>query len=385
MKKYIFVNQVTGPLFIDVLNAFAQNGENVLLYTGQIEKASTKLDEKIAVELSIVYRRNKAVTRVLTWTLFFVDIFFKTLFKRKNFEFFLVSNPPIAPFLGLMYKKLFGIKYHILIYDIYPDSLVRFNYISKDSTIFKTWARLNKSTFKYAENVFTISEYMEKVIGKYCGNKDKIKVIDNWVDVNFIKPIKKEENWFAKKYNLTDKLVILYSGNLGQTHDVESIIEAARILANNNKVLFLIIGDGVKKKIVESLIQKYGLENVLLLPFQESDVIPYSMTSADIAVITLAQGAHDLAVPSKTYYMMAAGNALITIADDESELSKLCKKYDLGKVVQPNSPDEIVEFIKTCLANEDLLNYHKKKSREASFRFTPENAKQYYNYVKKSS
>ena len=60
--------------------------------------------------------------------------------------------------------------------------------------------------------------------------------------------IRKTENPFILKHNLLDKFVVMYSGNIGFTHNVESIIEIAEEIKENEDIIFLIIGEGLKKK-----------------------------------------------------------------------------------------------------------------------------------------
>ncbi|MBI9070769.1 MAG: glycosyltransferase family 4 protein [Melioribacteraceae bacterium] len=375
MNKYIFINQVTGPLFIDILNVFSRKGEDVALYTGEVEKASKELHENVKVSYFTKYRRNNAVLRILTWLLFPFLTFIKLLLLKKDYKLFLVTNSPFTPFLGSIFYKMFKIKFYVLVYDIYPDALVNFNYISKESFIYKIWARINKRVFTEAEKVFTISDCMADIIKSYYNKHDNLRVIHNWVDTDFIKPIKKEDNWFAKKYNQVDKLTVIYSGNMGATHDLESLIEAAKILKNESGINFLIIGDGVKKEKIEKMVIEYELNNVILLPFQPAEVIPFSMACGDIGVVTLGTGAEGLSVPSKTYYMMAAGNAILAIASKDSELAKICNKYQIGKVIESGNSEQISKFL---LSDTTVFENFSNISRKISQNFTPKLAEEYF-------
>lgn len=365
MKKITLVNQVTGPLFIDIANAFSKDGFKTTLHTGLIEETYASLEKEVNVKKSQKYNRKSSLARMVTWGMFFIKVFFKLLFDHKKTTLFLVSNPPFAPFLGLIFYKLFNRPYYILVYDIYPDALVEFNYVSKDSWIVKFWSKLNNQLFEKAEKVFTISKGMEERISKYYSG-DNIQVVYSWVDPDFIKPIAKEKNWFVKEHNLADKTTVLYSGNLGITHDIESIVEAAKELQKNPKIFFLIIGSGAKEKKIRGLIQDYQLQNIKLLPFQPSSTVPYSMTSGDIAIVTLAKGAGSLSVPSKTYYMMSAGLSVIAMAEQASEIADLVHAKEIGNVVPPDEPTQLAKIILSMVNDENqLLNYKKK----CSFRF----------------
>lgn len=381
MKKITLVNQVTGPLFIDIANAFSLKGYETTLLTGQVEKTYADIEPSVKMSKLKSYNRSSGLKRMLTWTSYFVQAFFKLLFSNHKQHLLLVSNPPFGPFLGLFFNKLFGQPYSVLVYDIYPDALVNFNVFKENSFVVKTWKKLNRSLFNNAEKVITISDSMSETIKPYYGRHENLIMIPNWVNSEFIKPIPKNKNWFIEKYNLQDKIVVLYSGNLGITHDLESIVEAARILYEVKEIQFVIIGDGAKKEKLEQLVQQYKLDNVLMLPFQDAEVIPFSMTSSDISIVTLAKGAATLSVPSKTYYMMASGAAMIALAQKESELSQLIGKYKLGRTVEPDQPNELANTILELTRDKQLLTELKSNALKASGDFTPANAEKYVELI----
>lgn len=119
----------------------------------------------------------------------------------------------------------------------------------------------------------------------------------------------------------------------------------------------------------------------MLLPYQEKETLPYSLASADIGVVTLSQGAENISVPSKTYYMLAAGTAILALASSNSELGLLIDKYSCGKVFEHPKPEAIANYILHLMKNKEELIILKENSRIASFDFTPQNAKIYYDYI----
>ncbi|MFN7658595.1 MAG: glycosyltransferase, partial [Dolichospermum sp.] len=118
-----------------------------------------------------------------------------------------------------------------------------------------------------------MQEFLEK---KYPDLKPKIKVIENWA-IEDIPAVNKQENKFAKQHELDEIFTVLYSGNLGRLHDIETITEAAKIL-KDEQIKFVFIGDGAKTKIVKQAIDNYQLKNILLLPYQPRELLPLSLT-----------------------------------------------------------------------------------------------------------
>ncbi len=347
-KDITIVNQVAGPMCIDIANAFVEKKSKVVLLTGTLEPTYSSLDEKVKTVKGIKYRRNRAVSRILTWLLFFIQAFVSLLFSNKSKKLLLVSNPPIAPFLGLIMNKLFKQEYDILIYDIYPDILAELGFLSRKSSLFRFWQSLNKKAFNRANRIITLSPSMKEVLGQYV-NQTKIEIIPCWVDSSKIKPIvPKETNPFAKKYNQENKCTVLYSGNMGASHDIESVVFAAKELKEEKGIHFLLIGNGVKKQKIENLISVNNLTNITVLPFQDSDIVPYSMACGDISIVTTEKNAGSFLIPSKSFYYIAAGSKIISLSKNNSDLDQLISKHKLGiNITHEESRSKFAEAIKS--------------------------------------
>ncbi len=378
-KKYIFIVQVTRQLSIDIINSFIAEGAEVELLTGIVEPNYAELDTKVKVKVLNKYNSSSGFKRIFTWSIFTIRSWFYVLFSSKEKELILVTTPPFIVFIGLFFKKIRKQKYHLVIWDLYPDVLINFGVLNKNSIVIKLWKKLNRHCFNNADTLFTLGVHLSKAIEKYTFQKPTI--ISNWVNSEFIKPIAKKENSFALKYNLQNKFVVMYSGNLGLTHDIESIVEAAEELKNDDSIHFVIIGEGPKKEKIIKTVNDKQLKNVLILPYQDNATLPFSLTSADIGVVTLSPGAESISVPSKTYYTLAAGSAIFALVSKESELAILIKKYDCGFVFDKTPPEIIAQFISQLSLNKDELEKNKQNARKASFDFTPKNAKIYYDYI----
>ena len=129
-KKMIFVNQACGYLTVDIVNVFAQN-YLCELYTGQVDPMDKELNASVKVTLLKKYERNSSFKRIYTWCFFSVQFFSKLIFRKKDFELFVFTNPPFTPFIAWLFNKTAGVPYHLLIYDVYPDALVNFKVIKK--------------------------------------------------------------------------------------------------------------------------------------------------------------------------------------------------------------------------------------------------------------
>ncbi|CAN5373471.1 hypothetical protein BH09BAC3_BH09BAC3_12940 [soil metagenome] len=270
------------------------------------------------------------------------------------------------------------IPYFILIYDLYPEALFQAGFTKSNNWIYKRWQKINNGIFIGAEKVFTLSESMKKAVSAYMiGYESKISVIFNWVDSTYIEPMERNTNPFANDLNLQGKFVILYSGNMGLTHDLESVLEAAILLRENPRVIFVFIGEGGKRQKLINIKEEKNLTNVLFLPYQTAEYFPFAMASADIGIVTLGFGAEGISVPSKTYVTMGAGLCLVAIAPVDSELTRLVENYKIGLSISPGHGVQLAEKINFLMKNPDVLASYKAAARETSLLFSPENAMMY--------
>lgn len=374
MNDIIFINQSAGHLFTDIINEFGKAGYRCTLLTG-IDNKQLEYGAKTVVLKK--YDRTSVKSRLKTWIIFTWQAWHYLLMHKKE-DLLIASNPAFATLLPLWVKN----SYSLLIYDTYPDALVSTGTLKVSNIFVKWWEKKNKSKiYAKAKVIFTLSESMAKALERYT-TRDKIEVISNWADTTFLKPVEHKDNpWLVEK-GLQDKFIVLYSGNIGNTHKVETLIDVANVLKERKEIQFIIIGDGGKKDIVKTKIEELGVQNVLLLPYQDKDIFPYSIGAADIGVITLDEKSSSVSVPSKTYSMMAVGSCLMCITSKESELSALVGEYDCGEVFSSKDIKGMADYIEKMASNHDLLLKKKHNSRVASLNFTPQNARKYVEQYK---
>lgn len=374
MKRILLVNQSSGYLMVDIVNAFVNSGkyDKVEFFAGEIHIRPSVPDKSVHVIKTVKYNKNSTLKRLLSWTGAFLHLLFVVWFRNRNCELFLVSNPPLTTFIPLFTRK----KYSILIYDLYPDSLFSQGFVKRDSFVARWWSKKNRKVFSKAENVFTISDDMKRTVAQYV-DESHIKVIYNWAHNEHLKPVEKADNSFLKQLQLEDKFIVLYSGNMGMTHDIDVLVDVANALKDNAKIHFLFIGEGAKKEIIEQKIAECQLQNCSVMPFQPLDVLPYSMGAADIAVVTTDTNQTGLSVPSKTYSYLSVGAVLLCLADKDSELGRMVVENNVGECFARSEVAEMTSFIQEMASNGEKLNQYKNNSRALSMEYSPENANQY--------
>ena len=370
-QEILIINQDAGYLMIDIANEFSNANWNCTLLSGRLVIRDKPLGKKIKFRKIIRYDRSNNFRRIFTWSIAFFQLLTLVLLRYRKSHLFIVSNPPFAPLLPLFCHN----KFSLLIFDVYPDALTELGICPERSWVIRLWKKINRRIFAKANQLFTITNGMKHVLQQYAGKKP-VKVVPVWTDNNFLKPIPKDSNPFVLQHGLLNKFIVLYSGNLGYSHNIEVIIELAASI-ENPEILFLIIGDGDKKKQIQKKIHNHCLKNCMMLPFQKAADLPYSLSSADLAIVSLRTGASRLSIPSKTYNLMSVGVPLLCIAEQDSELAALVGRYDIGKCLSSYQLKEMKDFVNELHANPQELERLQENALTASLAFSPENAKKF--------
>jgi len=366
-NSIVFINQNAGYFMIDIVHAHHQYTKRSFI-TGSLAERNIKLDKSVSINKIIRYNRSSAVKRLFTWGWGFIQIVWLIKTRYHKADLFIVTNPPFAGLLPLFCSNHFS----ILVYDVYPDALVAFNIIGKNSLIARWWKKANQRIFSKAANVFTISSGMKKVLSQYAA-AEKITVVPIWTDNGFLKPIPKADNPFIQEQKWQQKFLVIYSGNLGHSHDVQVLVEIATKI-NDPSIHFVIIGEGDKKSLLQSLIESYQLSNCTLLPWQDVSMLPYTLSAADIAVVTIGKAASTLSVPSKTFNLLSVGAPLLCIANAQSELANLVDQYKVGKCFEALEIDNMIAFIHQVKSDKNYQIQLQQNAITASKDFGPANA-----------
>lgn len=203
------------------------------------------------------------------------------------------------------------------------------------------------------DRVATISEGMGQRLRDKGVASGKTVLLSNWVDLEQIYPLPLSSPLRQELGIAENKVVLLYSGNMGNKQGLEIIIEAARRLAENNEILLVLCGEGSAKNDLQQ--QAAGRANILWLPLQPVERLNDLLNLADVHLLPQRAGAADLVMPSKLTGMLASGRAVIATARPDSELGRVISQT--GLLVPPENPDALVAAIN------DLAGKHEKRQR----------------------
>jgi len=291
----------------------------------------------------------------------------------------LTTAPPYLLLLGYLANRCFGLPYVCLLYDLYPDVAVQLNVVPTQHWLVRCWEFINTCVWKQAKQIIVLSPTMKQRIATKCPEvAEKISVIHSWANPDWIVPLAKQHNWFVKKYKLAGTFNVLYSGNMGRCHDLDTIVEAAQQLQQES-IRFVFIGDGAKRQPCIDKITSLGLKNCLFLPYQAKQLLPYSLTACDLSLVSISPGMEGLIAPSKFYGILAAGRPVGVICEEHSYLRQLVADARCGQAFDNGDATGLAEFIRR-LAQGTLLTtlMGRLGRRYLQSHFTPEIISQQY-------
>lgn len=245
----------------------------------------------------------------------------------------------------------------LMLYDLYPDVLVQAGMLRQGSLQERLLMWLNRRVLKGYASMIVIGRDMERRVSTYVDTKrTRVHYIPMWsdIDVDAVPPMESAEvQRFRPKTDA--KFILALSGNLGFTHDPETVFEAARILRDNPDVHFLLSGWGVGWKRLKALQEAERLANVTIVEaVSEADLGAFLM-AGDLWMIPYKGGMAGVSVPSRFYNLLALGKPVITLAEASADHSLIITESDIGWVVPPGAASELAETLRSIARQPAIL------------------------------
>ena len=241
-----------------------------------------------------------------------------------------MSTPPLIAAAGLVAKKRRRSRLVYWVQDLYPEIAVAFGALSEGSLAERSMKTLSRAILRSADRLVVLGEAMAARVVEDGADPERVVVIENWADARWVKPISAGENPMRAGLAREASFVVMYSGNIGRAHDVETIAQAARLLRDRGDVRFVFQGEGAKRTELKAATR--GLPNVCFGSYQPRERLAESLCAADAHLVTLTTSVAGLLEPSKLYGVMAAGRPALYVGPRHSEAAKTIEREKCGFV-----------------------------------------------------
>jgi hypothetical protein len=229
------------------------------------------------------------------------------------------TSPPLAQLAGLLVSRLRRAPLTLWVMDLNPDQMVALKLLSPAHPAVKLFDALNRRVLARARTVIVLDRFMaERVLAK-LDVRDKLAVLPPWPHEDHVGPTSREGNPFRREHGLNGKFVVMYSGNHGPSNPLTTALQAALRLRDDPRVAFVFIGGGIGKSEVEAV----AGPTILSLPYQPLDRLRYSLSAADVHLVTMGDDVVGIVHPCKVYGAMAVARPVLFVGPARSHVGDL--------------------------------------------------------------
>lgn len=296
--------------------------------------------------------RKNTYGRIINFFSFTLSTIFHIGALNKYRSVVVYSNPPILPIVAILAKKLFKTRLVFVAYDVYPEIGYASKSIKKGDLIDKVMNFINKALYKNADKVVALTDEMKQFL---ITNREGIKpenivTIANWASEQ---SVDKSDDLYTRFGYEKDQFIVSYFGNMGTCQDVDTLLNAAKLMKDDDNVRFLIIGHGNKKENVRNFIQENGLSNIQLLDYLTEKDFEQAVAITSSFVVSLEKGLKGTCAPSKYYSYLQGGQPVIAIVEEGSYLAKEVDEERIGCYVAIGDAQALCKQIKMLYDNPD--------------------------------
>jgi glycosyltransferase involved in cell wall biosynthesis len=262
------------------------------------------------------------------------------------------SVHPLTLVAGIKIAKKFSVPCICEVRDLWPESIVAYGSLKRNSIIAKVLYQGEHWIYKKADALIFTKEgdtdyIKEKKWDTVQGgdiNLDKAHYINNGVDVEaFNKSINekvvKDEDLESGKFN------VVYVGAIRPVNNVGNILDTAKLLKDDKEIQFLIYGDGNQKEMLEKRVAEEGLDNVKMKGFVNKQFIPYILSKSSLNILNYSHTQYNWArgnSSNKLFEYMASGKPIISTVKMGYSI---IEKYKCGIELENSTPEELVQAI----------------------------------------
>jgi colanic acid biosynthesis glycosyl transferase WcaI len=356
------------PLITELAEGLVERGHQVRVITGMPNYPQRQIydayrgklyvtEEKNGVTIQRNYLRIKSkpnlIDRLLLELSFVLTSLPKALTGDRPDVILLTVPPLLVSLPATLLGWLYNCPVVLNLQDILPEAGVRMGLIKNKLMILALQA-VEKFAYRTAQTISVIADgFVDNLVNKGVP-AHKIVCIPNWVNLNFIRPLSKENNPWKTAHQLDGKFVVLYSGNIALTQGLETVIAAAARLSHIQEITFAIAGESKALERLQKYCHTCGANNVLLLPLQPREQLPQMLAAADVGLIVQKRNVISFNMPSKIPLLLASGRPIIGSVPADGTAAKAIQQSGGGIVVAPESADALADAVLNLYQNPEL-------------------------------
>jgi glycosyltransferase involved in cell wall biosynthesis len=216
-------------------------------------------------------------------------------------------------------------------------------------------AWMERVLYNKAAKIVALTEGIRDDICSRGWPKSKVALVTCGVDFDKLYPDTLGATFIRSKYGWQDKQVVMYFGAMGEANNLPVILRTAQRLQARKDILFVLIGDGMKRLETEKQVAAMGLGNALLPPPVPKDDARLFINAADLCLVTLRDiPLFDGAIPTKLIDYMACGKAVLCGVRGEAE--RIVDGAGGGVVFEPDNDEQLGTLVLELLSDRSRVD-----------------------------
>ena len=361
----LFINRVyppvrgaTGRVLRDLARSFAREGWQVTVITTGPKPAKER-DGGVRI---IRLRGPEKPGNIFVYAWIWLKMMVVALRHPKTHLLVTMTDPPLLVIAGQIIKKFKGARHIHWCHDLYPHILPALG-VKVPGPVLAYVQRMTRSAMARADNIIVVGRCMAGRLVYEGIDQRHITMIPNWPDMELAQagdrgsaantaaahhaPPVKGSKPYEEIIKDGPKFRVLYAGNIGLAHPIETILGAAEILnAQHPEIEFVFVGDGPRFDEIAKERSRRALDNIRLMPYQPPARLRALMESGDVHLISVRDEAAGMLVPVKLYAALAVQRPCIFVGPAQSEAAKVIGDFKAGAVVAQGQPEELAAQIR---------------------------------------
>lgn len=328
-----------GQYMHDAAAAMAARGWRVLVFTANRDyndpsKRFPSRETRDGVEIRRLplssLGKKTIVHRLVAQSMFLLQVIVRGIFVSRLRCVLVSTSPPMASIAALAIRLVRRASIKFWVMDLNPDQLIEMGRITERSLAARAFNLLNRAVLAAADDVIALDRFMGERLCRKRAIPEKLTVLPPWPHFDTVETVEHADNPFRRRHNLNGKFVVMYSGNHGRNTSVKTILDAAVAMQDRPELAFLFVGGGVGKRDVEETIERHQPANVVSLPYQPFDEIKFSLSAADVHIVTMDDNMVGVIHPCKVYGALALARPILFVGPEPSHVSDLMREGAIG-------------------------------------------------------
>ncbi len=297
---------------------------------------------------SLAFGKSSKWRRALNFASFLFVCALKLLLLPRFDVVVALTSPPLISVLGSLFVLVRGGRFLFWVMDLNPDEAIAAGWLNEKSLTARALLRFLTYSLKHAERIIVLDRFMrQRIIDKGIA-EEKLAVIPPWSHTDSVAYDAAGRAAFRAAHDLSDKFVVMYSGNHSPCHSLDTLLGAARKLAGHSNIAFCFVGGGSEYDKVKAYAQQHKLRNTLCLPYQPLNELSKSLSAADLHVVVMGNSFTGIVHPCKIYNILEIGSPVLYVGPTTSHIVDVISKledHDLVCSARHGDVDSVANYI----------------------------------------